>query len=146
MKSLADDKANNRREKLVDRLLTQSSYTKEYAEHWSAVFTNVFVGKNGGRAGSLANREELQNYFATASLANKPYSEIAQDLLAATGSPKAGADDYNPAVNFLLEGLDPYATTATARVGSRDAGTSTAVCSVPHASDARLDPGSVLGP
>jgi hypothetical protein len=116
LKGLADDKAANRRQKLVERLLTQANYTAEYARHWSVIWTTVFLGKSGGQPGSLASRDELEKYFAPALAANKPFNQIAQELLTATGSARPGSEDYNPAVNFLLDAMDANATVATSRV------------------------------
>jgi hypothetical protein len=115
-KSLAGDKSASRREKLVDKLLTQSSYADELSAHWSEVLTNVFLGKNGGRGGSLASRDDLQKYFAAALHEGKAYDVMAQELLTASGAANEGADDYNPAVNFLLDGIDRDAKAPTARV------------------------------
>ncbi len=114
-KALAADNARNRREKLVDRLLTESNYVGEFARHWSAVLTNVFLGRSGGRSGP-ASREELEKYFAAALTAGKSYDRVAEELLTATGSPREGSESYNPAVNFLLDGLDSTAAVPTARV------------------------------
>jgi uncharacterized protein DUF1549/uncharacterized protein DUF1553 len=117
LKSFVDDKATDRREKLVERLLTGSEYTEAFARNWSAVWTNVLIGRNGGQAGSMASRQELESYFRSALTANRPFDQIAHDLLTATGSSQPGSDDYNPAVNFLLDGMDASAMVATARVG-----------------------------
>jgi len=117
LKNFADDKASDRREKLVERLLTGSEYADALARNWSAIWTSVLIGRSGGQAGSMASREELEHYFRSALAANKPFDQIAYDLLTATGSSRPGSDDYNPAVNFLLDGLDSSAMVATARVG-----------------------------
>jgi hypothetical protein len=114
-KSLAADSTKTRREKLVERLLTQPSYVEELANHWSMVLTSVFLGRSGGRSGP-ASREELEKYFAAALRARNSYDHIAEELLTATGSPREGSEAYNPAVNFLLDGLDANATVPTARV------------------------------
>ena len=60
-----------------------------------------------------ASREDLQKYFASALASNKTFSQIVTDLLTATGSPRPGTDDYNPAVNFLLDGMTNDATAPT---------------------------------
>jgi hypothetical protein len=114
-KALATDNARNRREKLVERLLTQSDFVTEFANHWSAVLTNVFLGRSGGRSGP-ASRDELEKYFASALKGGKSYDHLAEELLTATGSPREGSEAYNPAVNFLLDGLDPTAAIPTTRV------------------------------
>jgi len=114
-KALAADNTKTRREKLVERLLTQSSYFEEFANHWSVVLTNIFIGRNGGRSGP-ASREELEKYFAAALRARKSYDRVAEELLTATGESREGSEAYNPAVNFLLDGFDSNATAPTARV------------------------------
>ena len=110
------DKSPDRRDKLVQRLLSEESYVAEYAAHWSVVFSNILIGRTGGKGNSLASREGLEQYLRTALAKNKPYNDVVHELLTATGSAKAGAPDYNPAVNFLLDGLDKDATLATSRV------------------------------
>ena len=110
------DKAKDRREKLVDRLLSDEQYVSQYAEHWSVVWSNVLIGRTGGQGESLASRDGLQQYLRTALAKNEPYNEIVHDLLTASGSAQPGAADFNPAVNFLLDGLDQDATLATSRV------------------------------
>lgn len=115
-KALADDKSSNRREQLVRRLLTDKAYTDEFTQHWSAILVQAFLGRGSSAPGAMASREDLQKYFAAALAADKPYSQIVNDVLTATGSPRPGADDYNPAVNFLLDGMTIDATVATARV------------------------------
>lgn len=116
LKALADDKTSDRREKLVDRLLTGSSYADALARHWSRVWTQVFLGRSGGQGGSWASRDELAKYFQAALAADKRLDQIAEELLTATGGAQPDADDYNPAVNFLLDWLDTNATVPTARV------------------------------
>jgi len=110
------DKSKDRRAKLVERLLTDDSYVAEYADHWSVVWTNILIGRTGGQGNSLASREGLQQYLRNALARNRPYNAMVQELLTASGSSQPGASDYNPAVNFLLDGLDKDATLATSRV------------------------------
>lgn len=105
-----------RRQRLVDRLLTDRRYQEEFTQHWAANWTTRFIGPRGGLGNSLAKREELQGYFATAIRAGKPWSAVVQELLTATGSATAEGEDYNPAVNFLLDRWDSNALTATSRV------------------------------
>jgi hypothetical protein len=112
----AADKSKDRREKLIQRLLTEEPYVSQYADHWSVVWANILIGRTGGQAASLANREGLEQYLRTALVENKPYDDVVHELLTATGSSRPGAADFNPAVNFLLDGLDKDATLATSRV------------------------------
>jgi len=114
-KNFAADTSGNRREKLISRLLSNQRFAEQYAKHWAADWVNVLVGRIGGR-GALASRDELQKYLQTAFAANKPYNEVAKELLTATGCGKPEGDDYNPAANFLLDRFDANAVTATARV------------------------------
>jgi len=111
LKSFTDDKSANRREKLVDQLLTDSKYTDEYARHWAGMWTAALVGRTQG-----PRRDELRKHLQAALAANKPYDELVQELLTATGSATPGNDDFNPAVNFLLDGMDANAVVPTARV------------------------------
>src|SRR6185312_8502613 len=106
----------DRRARLVERLLTQSSYANEYARHWSAVWAKVLIGNAAVGTNSLASREDLEKYLHAALIANKPFNQIVEELLTATGTPRPGADDYNPAVNFLLAGIDADAVVPTSRV------------------------------
>jgi hypothetical protein len=116
LKAFAADRAKDRREKLVDRLLTDDNYVEEYARHWASVWSNVLIGRTGGRGGSLASREGLEQYLRQSLARNKPYDKLASELLTATGSGQPGKPDYNGAANFMLAGLNQDATLATARV------------------------------
>ncbi len=116
LESLADDKSATRREKLVRRILSDKSYADDFAAHWSAILTQAFIGRGPTPPNAPASREDLQKFFSDALTANKPYAEIASSLLTATGSPRPGSDDYNPAVNFLLHGMTADAAIPTARV------------------------------
>jgi hypothetical protein len=117
LQTFVKDKAPDKREKLVDRLLTDENYVEEYARHWSLVWSNVLIGRTGGRGESLADRDGLEQYLRTSLAKNKPYDQIVAELLTATGAAKPGTDGYNGAVNFLLDGATDDATLASARVG-----------------------------
>lgn len=116
LQAFTKDKSKDKREQLVDRLLTDENYVEEYARHWSVVWSNILVGRTGGRGESLADREGLEQYLRAALARNKPYDQIVTDLVTATGSAKPGTTGYNGAVNFLLDGATGDATLATARV------------------------------
>ena len=116
LQSFVKDKAADKREKLVDRLLTDENYVEEYARHWSLVWSNVLIGRTGGRGESLADRDGLEQYLRTSLAKNKSYDQLVQELLTATGSAKPGTEGYNGAVNFLLDGASEDATLASARV------------------------------
>jgi hypothetical protein len=114
------DRTADKRQKLVDRLLTDERYVEEYARHWSGVWANVLIGRTGGQGDSLASRDGLEQYLRQSLAANKPYDKLVHELLTASGSAQPGSEGYNGAVNFLLAGLNPDknndATLATSRV------------------------------
>ena len=116
LKSLTADRAKDKREKLVDRLLTEDAYVEEYARHWATIWSNILVGRTGGRGDSLASREGLEQYLRQSLARGKPYDQVVRELLTAVGSGRPGSDDYNGAANFLLAGMNQDATLATARV------------------------------
>jgi hypothetical protein len=109
----ADTKQPGNRERLVARLLGDSVNADEYAVHWAAQWLNVLLGRGGG---AMVSRDDFAGYLRESLRENKPYDHLAFELLTASGSGKAGSDDYNPAVNFLLAAYDPTATRTTARV------------------------------
>ncbi|MCI0357002.1 MAG: DUF1549 domain-containing protein, partial [Planctomycetaceae bacterium] len=116
LKAFAADRSKEKREKLVERLLSDDNYALEYSQHWATVWNNVLVGRTGGRGDSLASRDGLEQYLRQSLARNKPYDRIVSELLTATGSGRPGAPDYNGATNFMLAGLNQDATLATARV------------------------------
>ena len=38
----------DRRERLIERLLTDNEYSAEYAQNWAGILTNVLIGRTGG--------------------------------------------------------------------------------------------------
>ena len=46
---------------------------------------------------------------------NKPYDQMAYELISATGSNTPDTKDYNGAVNFILANMNDHAVLATAR-------------------------------
>ncbi len=116
----ADRSAHKKRE-LVDRLLDSDQYVEEYARHFSAIWTNLLIGRAAGLdRRSLVNREGLEQYVRLALLHNKPYDRFVADLVAADGRNKPGEADYNGAVNYLLAAQDDaqgiQATAKTSRL------------------------------
>jgi hypothetical protein len=100
---------------LVDRLLGDA-YREEFARNWTTVWTNLLIGRTGGtERRSLTSRQGLETYLSGAFLANKPYDALVRELVTATGDAQPGADDFNGAVNFLLEKLDDGGVQATAK-------------------------------
>lgn len=112
----ADSRTKDNRSQLVERLLTDEMYVEEYARHWASVWSNVLVGRTGGRGDSPVSREGFEHYLRQSLANNKPYDKLVQELLTATGSAQPGTEAYSGAVNFLLAGMNQDATLATARV------------------------------
>ncbi len=112
-----------KRVKLVDRLLG-TEYTADYVNHWSAMWSNTLIGRTGGRLPrSLTSREGMRDYLSDALLTNKPYDKLAEELITATGSATPEAEDYNGAVNFLIEKLADDGVQATAKTAEIFLGT-----------------------
>ncbi|HVC98434.1 MAG TPA: DUF1549 domain-containing protein [Pirellulales bacterium] len=106
----------DKRARLVDRLLNDDEYAEAYARHGTTIWTNLLIGRSGGMVpGSLVNREGLQQFLRRSFLKNKPYDQLALELISACGSNTPGEDDYNGAVNFVLDNLQENAATATAK-------------------------------
>jgi hypothetical protein len=110
------DNARDKRARLVDELLSGDGYAQAYAHHWTAIWTTTLVGRNGGmEPNSPVNREGLQQYLRRSFLHNKPYDRLVYELISAEGSNRPGEDDFNGAVNFVIDNLQENAATATAK-------------------------------
>jgi hypothetical protein len=108
-------KSRAKREELVDRLLGEE-YADEYARNWKTIWTNLLIGRTGGtNRQSLTSREGMMEYLEGCFLENKPYHEMVRELVTATGGARPGMDDYNGAVNFLVEKLDEGGVQAAAK-------------------------------
>lgn len=109
-----NDNSKGKREKLVDKLLTDDKYIEQYAQYWAGVWANVLIGRTAG-AQEGVDRAAFEQYLRHSLAENKPYDKLVYELLTATGTAKPGAEDYNGAVNFVLAGLNENATLVTAR-------------------------------
>ena len=114
----AKDKSSDKKLALVNRLLREDRYTEEYANHWSSVWTNILIGRNGGMENrSLTNRSGMQKYLRDCFALNKPYNEMVIELVTATGTTKPGTEGFNGATNFLaMKVNEENGTQATAAV------------------------------
>jgi hypothetical protein len=115
------DKDHRKREKLVDRLLGDPRYTEEFAEHWGTLWSNVLIGRSGGNdRRSLTSREGMAKYLRDCFARNKPYNQMVYELVTATGASQPGQENFNGAVNFLIEKVNEengtLATSATSRI------------------------------
>ncbi len=109
------DRNRNKRLRLVDRLLGDE-YTDYYARHWTTIWTNLLIGRTGGiERRSLVDRDGMQQYLNEAFQYNKPYDELARELITATGSCRPGDEDFNGAANFLADKMAENGVQATAK-------------------------------
>jgi hypothetical protein len=113
--SYLSDRKRDKRQRLVDRLLGDE-YAEEFGRNWTTVWSNLLVGRTGGMdRRSLVNRAGMQQYLREAFAYNKPYNELAKDLITATGSGRPGDEDFNGAANFLAGKLEEGGLLATAK-------------------------------
>ncbi len=109
------NQAADKREALVDRLMASDVYLEEFARNWSNVWTNLLLGRDDDTRGGIVNRQGFQQFVHRAVFENQPYDRFVHELVTATGSNQAGADDYNGAVSFMLQNLSDKAVPATAK-------------------------------
>jgi len=115
VKLYLNDRGSDRKPQLVDRLLGDE-YVLDYGDYWGTLWTNLLIGRTGGQdRRSLSNRDGMSQYLRRAFYRNRPYDQMAFELLSATGVNKPGEDNYNGAVNFLLTHIGDDAIQATAR-------------------------------
>jgi hypothetical protein len=114
----AKDKSADKRFALVSRLLNDDRYTEEYAMHWSTIWTNTLIGRNGGMEDrSLTSRAGMQKYLRDCFARNKPYNDMVLELVTAQGTTKPGVEGFNGATNFLaMKVNEEDGTQATAAV------------------------------
>lgn len=115
------DRSADKRALLVDKLLDDSDYTQEFANHWATLWSNTLIGRSGGNnRRSLTNREGMTKYLRDCFAKNKPYNQMAYELITATGTTKPGTEGFNGATNFLIEKVNDedgtLATSSTSRI------------------------------
>jgi hypothetical protein len=115
--SFIADKSKTKRQALVDRLLDSDKYIEEYARNWTTIWTNLLVGRPPAQRDrrQMVNRDGMQQWLRRSFLKNKGYDTMVYELVSATGNNTPGEEDYNGAVNFLLDNLQENAATATAK-------------------------------
>ncbi|MEM9827872.1 MAG: DUF1549 domain-containing protein [Planctomycetota bacterium] len=121
LESFLGDRARGSRVRLVEKLLHDDRYTEEYAGHWSNVWTNLLIGQSGGNdRRSMVSREGMQKYLRDSFARNKPYDTMVYELVTATGAAKPGKENFNGAVNFLIDKVNEekgtLATSSTSRI------------------------------
>jgi hypothetical protein len=115
------DRASDKRQQLVEKLLEDDRYAEEYAGHWATVWSNILIGRSGGQdRNSLVNRDGMMKYLRDAFAANKPYDKMVYELVTAEGTTKPGMPGFNGATNFLIDKVNEddgvLATSATSRI------------------------------
>jgi hypothetical protein len=106
---------NGKRRRLVDRLLGDE-YAEEFARNWTTVWSNLLIGRSSGMdRQSLVDRTGMQQYLRESLAYNKPYDQLAKELITATGSGRPGDADFNGAANFLADKLEEGGVLATAK-------------------------------
>jgi hypothetical protein len=119
--AFAKERSPDKRYLLVNRLLNDEKYIPEYAQNWSAIWTNILIGRNGGLEDrSLTHRDGMLKYLRDAFAENKPYDTMVYELVTATGSTRPGTENFNGAANFLAmkvnEEKGVQATAAVSRI------------------------------
>ncbi len=97
-------KAPDKRPKLVDYLLNHPDFSKDFATQW----TILLIGR--GRQDRMVDRTALTGWLRKQFNANRPWNEVVQDLVGASGSNKE-----NGAVNYILAHMDGDAVPLTSR-------------------------------
>ena len=97
----AEDRPDKRIQ-LVERLL----HDPGYVSHWTTVWSNLLIGRNPPE---IVDRDALEDFLANSFAENRPWNEVAFDLIAAVGDSRE-----NGAANFLLAHLNNQAVPATA--------------------------------
>ena len=121
LREFANSKEKDKRAKLIDQLLHDDRYTQDYASHWATLWTNLLIGRSGGNdRRDMTNRTGMQKYLRDSFAMNKPYNQLAYELVTATGSTKPGTENFNGAVNFLVNKVNAekavLATSSTSRI------------------------------
>ncbi len=96
-----EDESPDKRQKLVDRLLDDEGYIR----NWASLWANQLVGRGNNRGG----RGQLSRWLRNALYRNLPYNQFVYQLIAAEGDSRE-----NGAVNFLASHLNQGAIPATA--------------------------------
>ena len=97
-------KESDKRGKLVEYLLNQPDFAKNFATQWSV----LLIGR--GNQGRRVDRPSLTNWLRKQFGSDRPWNEMVRELVAATGSNKE-----NGAANFVLSHLEFGAVPLTSK-------------------------------
>ena len=95
-KAFLQEKGNDKRSRLVERLLTSDEYGRNLANVWIKLLIPADLGDPRD-----VNKDALHAWLEREFNRNRPWNEISHELIAATGR-----WDENPAVNFILANQD----------------------------------------
>ncbi|HET6575081.1 MAG TPA: DUF1549 and DUF1553 domain-containing protein [Fimbriiglobus sp.] len=95
------DRSPGKRAKLIDRLLTSPGYARRMAQHFDVVFMER-------RKDEKVPRDVWMAYLRASFAANKPYDQLAREILSADG---VGAEGRGPAKFYLDRNLEPTLVT-----------------------------------
>jgi hypothetical protein len=96
------DTRDKKREILVDELLDDSTYVRNFTTKW----TNLLIGRSSN---PQVDRDAFQKFLRLSFASNRPWNQIVAELISAEGS-----NAENGATNFLIAHLNNDATPATA--------------------------------
>lgn len=100
--SFLADKHDQRRENLVEHLLDDSAYVRNFTTKWA----NLLIGRSSN---PQVDRDAFQKFLRLSFAANRPWNQIVAELISAEGT-----NHDNGATNFLIAHLNNDATPATA--------------------------------
>ncbi len=111
----------DKKERLVNALLYDDSYTEEFARNWTTIWTNLLIGRTGGNDNrSMISRPGMQKYLRDSFARGKPYDKMVYELVTATGTTTPGDEAFNGATNFLIDKVNEekasLATAATTKI------------------------------
>src|SRR5262249_42512423 len=104
IKEFQDDKATDKRAKLIDKLLDSD----DFARHWSLYFRDVIVSKGSINQFAQIAVRHFDVWLVEQFKANKKWSEITKELLTASGQIKYDDPNKNGQMFFLASrsGMD----------------------------------------
>ncbi len=106
------DESPDKRTRLVDRLMTDVRYRREFVEFWAERWSDWLVGD-----ASRPLQQGLKRYLANAFRDNRRYDTIWTELLTAAGTNQSGGPDHDDATNYLLALWEPSGSTVVEHMG-----------------------------